>query len=133
MAKDKKFVPYTSYFNEGKEVSKKSKSSRILERAIKELYSIKRSLNKLKEEEEVSAEDISDAVDSVNEVIQDIIPVIGASDPAIEELIDAAKELENSDEEDFIMEAEDDDDKEDSAEDDKEDEEEKKEACKKKK
>ena len=126
----KKFVPYTSYFGESKEVSKKSKSSRILERAIKELYSIKRSLNKLKEDEEISAEDIADAVDSVNEVIQDIIPIVGAADPAIAELIDAAKELEDSNEEDFIMEAEED---EKDSEDDEDDEEEKKEACKKKK
>jgi len=126
----KKFVPYTSYFGESKEVSKKSKSSRILERAIKELYSIKRRLNKLKEDEEISAEDIADAVDSVNEVIQDIIPIVGAADPAIAELIDAAKELEDFNEEDFIMEAEED---EKDSEDDEDDEEEKKEACKKKK
>lgn len=126
----KKFVPYKSYFGEDKESSKKSKSSRILERAIKELYSIKRSLNRLKEEEEVSTEDLADAVDAVNEVIQDIIPIIGAADPAIAELIDAAKELEDSaDEEEFIMEAEEDE-KDDTEDDEKNN---KKEACKKKK
>ena len=129
----KKFVPYNSYFSEGKEVSKKSKSSRILERAIKELHSIKRSLNKLKEDEEASPEEVSDAIDSVNEVITDVIDAVGASDPAVQELIDAAAQLENSDEEDFMMEAEDDE-KEDSAENDKEDaEEEKKESVKSKK
>jgi hypothetical protein len=128
-----KFKPYKSYFGETKDVSKKSKNSRILERAVKELYSIKRSLKKLKEEDEIEVTDVEDAIGAVEEVITDVISAVGASDPAVQELIDASAALEMSDESDeeefeFTEEEDDEEDEEDLEDDDEE--EEKKESVK---
>jgi protein DEK len=137
-----KFKPYKPLFEQGK--SKKD-TKRILEKSLRELYRIKKSINKLKEEDELEPSAVEDAIDQVEEVITDIIDEIGVTSPAVDTLVDAAKELEmQSDEEEFdfededeFMEAEEDDEEEededsDDDEDEKEDDE-KKESIKRKK
>ena len=147
----RKFKPYKPLFEQEK--SKKD-TKRILEKSLRELYRIKKSINKLKEEDELEPSAVEDAIDQVEEVITDIIDEIGVTSPAVDTLVDAAKELEmQSDEEEFdfededeFMEAEEDDeededefieaeedDEEEEDEDSDDDEDEKKESIKRKK
>ncbi len=87
------FKPYKSFFSEEKPVP----TSVLLKKAIKELSKLKKRLLTLHEEDEENVdktEVISDVIDQVEEVITDVIDTLGATDPAVNTLIDTVQDLE---------------------------------------
>ena len=90
--KDKKVILESTKnsFVEAKKAFNKAKTG---------LAKIKESLKKIKEEDDEAtpvetADAIEDAIDKVEDIVQDLIDDVGVAEPAVDALIDTAKELE---------------------------------------
>lgn len=87
--------PYKPIFSESKQKSKKQ----ILESAKKTIMSVKRKVKKMREEDnDETPMDVVDSIETVADALDDVISTaieeLGAADPVIDDLIDAAQDVD---------------------------------------